>query len=192
VVARIDPARGEPMLLEALQDASVPEQQAALAALAQLQSPGAQEATAAAIDALARGALARALAIDALAAADRFPALAARAQDARAALAATDALGAWALCDEGGDADRGRQIVNFHSAAACLRCHMVEGTGGHAAPSLAGVGTRHDRRGLVASLVDPNAHLAEGYAAPSSMPAMGTILTPAEVRDVVEYLSTLK
>jgi putative membrane-bound dehydrogenase-like protein len=192
VVARIDPSRGEPMLLEALQDASVPEQQAALAALAQLQSPGAQEATAAAIDALARGALARALAIDALAAADRFPALAARAQDTRAALASTDALGAWALCDEGGDADRGRQIVNFHSAAACLRCHMVEGTGGHAAPSLAGVGTRHDRRGLVASLVDPNAHLAEGYAAPSSMPAMGTILTPAEVRDVVEYLSTLK
>ena len=192
VVARMDPARGEAMLLEALKGASVSERQAALAALAQLQTPGAQHATAEALDALAAGTLSRELAIDALAAADRFPALSTRSQDARAALAATDAMGAWALCDEGGDADRGRQIVNFHSAAACLRCHLVEGTGGHAAPSLAGVGARHDRRGLVASLIDPNAHLAEGYAAPSSMPAMGTILTPTEVRDVVEYLSTLK
>jgi mono/diheme cytochrome c family protein len=69
---------------------------------------------------------------------------------------------------------------------------MVEGTGGHAAPSLAGVGGRYDRRGLVASLVDPNAKVAEGFGPVSSMPAMGSMLTPAEVRDVVEYLATLK
>jgi quinoprotein glucose dehydrogenase len=93
---------------------------------------------------------------------------------------------------EGGDADRGRQVVNFHSAAACLRCHMVEGTGGHAAPALAGVAGRHDRTGLVLSLVDPNAAVAQGFGTVSSMPAMGTVLTPREVRDVVEYLSTLR
>jgi mono/diheme cytochrome c family protein len=69
---------------------------------------------------------------------------------------------------------------------------MVEGTGGHAAPSLAGVGSRHDRRGLVASLVEPNASVAEGFGPVSAMPAMGTMLTPAEMRDVVEYLATLK
>jgi len=96
------------------------------------------------------------------------------------------------LALEGGDAERGRQVVNFNSAAACLRCHMVEGTGGHAAPALAGVAGRHDRKGLVLSLVDPNASVAEGFGAVSSMPAMGTMLTPREVRDVVEYLSTLR
>jgi mono/diheme cytochrome c family protein len=68
----------------------------------------------------------------------------------------------------------------------------VEGTGGHAAPSLAGVATRHDRKGLLASLIEPNEHVAQGFGPISSMPAMGTVLTPREVRDVVEYLGTLK
>ena len=44
----------------------------------------------------------------------------------------------------------------------------------------------------MASLVDPNASVAEGFGPVSAMPAMGTMLTPAEVRDVVEYLATLK
>jgi quinoprotein glucose dehydrogenase len=83
-------------------------------------------------------------------------------------------------------------VVNFNSAAACLRCHMIEGTGGHAAPSLAGVASRYDRKGLLQSLVEPNAAVAQGYGPISAMPAMGTVLTPREVRDVVEYLSTLK
>jgi putative membrane-bound dehydrogenase-like protein len=192
VIARTDPTRGEAMLVEALGKASVPEQQAALAALAALGTPGAEAAIGARLDALGGGTLPPALAVDVLAAADARDALKPRADALRASLSAKDALGAWVLCEEGGDAERGRRIVNFHSAAACLRCHMVEGTGGHAAPSLAGVGGRYDRRGLVASLVDPNAKVAEGFGPVSSMPAMGSMLTPAEVRDVVEYLATLR
>ena len=110
----------------------------------------------------------------------------------RAGLERQSRSGIFLLALEGGDAERGRQVVNFHSAAACLRCHQVEGTGGHAAPGLAGVGARHDRAGLLDSLVEPNAKVADGFGPVSSMPAMGTVLTPREVRDVVEYLATLR
>jgi mono/diheme cytochrome c family protein len=41
-------------------------------------------------------------------------------------------------------------------------------------------------------VIEPNAFVAQGYGPISAMPAMGTVLTPREVRDVVEYLSTLK
>jgi HEAT repeat protein/mono/diheme cytochrome c family protein len=192
VVARTDPARGVAMLVAALDEGSMPERQAAVAALATTGSDAATAALSKQLVALEAGTLPNAMAVDVLAAAEVRPELQARAEAFRASLAAKGSLGAWVLCEEGGDAERGRRIVNFHSAAACLRCHMVEGTGGHAAPSLAGVGSRHDRRGLVASLVDPNASVAEGFGPVSAMPAMGTMLTPAEVRDVVEYLATLK
>jgi quinoprotein glucose dehydrogenase len=170
----------------------MPERQAAVAALATTGSDAPTAALSKQLVALEAGTLPNAMAVDVLAAAEVRPELQAHAEAFRASLAAKGSLGAWVLCEEGGDAERGRQIVNYHSAAACLRCHMVEGTGGHAAPSLAGVGSRHDRRGLVASLVDPNASVAEGFGPVSAMPAMGTMLTPAEVRDVVEYLATLK
>ncbi|MBX3355850.1 MAG: HEAT repeat domain-containing protein [Phycisphaeraceae bacterium] len=93
---------------------------------------------------------------------------------------------------EGGDADRGAALVNFHSASACLRCHALDGHGGNAAPALDGVGARLSRRGLLESLIDPNAAIAEGYTAPSAMPEMSTLLTPRELRDIVEYLHSLR
>jgi mono/diheme cytochrome c family protein len=45
---------------------------------------------------------------------------------------------------------------------------------------------------MLLSIVEPNAQVAQGFGPISSMPAMGTVLTPREVRDVVEYLGTLK
>jgi quinoprotein glucose dehydrogenase len=69
---------------------------------------------------------------------------------------------------------------------------MVEGTRGHGALSLAGVANRRDRKGLLNSLVDPNVQVVQGFGPISAMPAMGILLTPREVRDVVEYLGTLK
>lgn len=96
------------------------------------------------------------------------------------------------LALEGGDAERGRELLNYHSAAACLRCHAHGGHGGDASPKLDGVGTRLSRAEILRSLVDPNAAIAEGYTAPSAMPDMTKLLTPREVRDLVEYLTTLK
>lgn len=92
----------------------------------------------------------------------------------------------------GGDSERGRELVNFHSASACLRCHALDGHGGTAAPALDRAGTRLARIDLLRALVEPNAAIAEGYTAPSAMPDMTTLLSPREVRDIVEYLQSLR
>lgn len=192
VLAGSDAARGLPLLIAALERSTLVEQQAAIAALAQSKAPEAKAALAAQADRLAAGTLARGLQVDVIEAAETDPTLQPKVASWRASLPAAQPNAAWMICTEGGDVERGRYLVNFHSAAACLRCHTVEGTGGHAAPPLAGVATRHNREALVLSLVDPNAHVAEGFGPVSAMPAMNTMLTAREMRDIVEYLATLK
>jgi quinoprotein glucose dehydrogenase len=96
------------------------------------------------------------------------------------------------VCVEGGNAEQGQRIVAANSASQCLRCHAIAGGGGHAGPSLEGVATRYDRRGLLESLVQPNAKLAAGFGPVSAMPTMSVLLSPSELRDVVAYLSTLQ
>ncbi len=98
------------------------------------------------------------------------------------------------LALEGGDAVLGKNIVLYHSSAVCLKCHTVQGTGGNAAPVLDGVASRGDAIFLLHSVVNPAEKIAEGFAnaGESAMPAMGTILTDREIRDVVAYLKTLK
>ena len=95
---------------------------------------------------------------------------------------------------EGGDAVAGKNVVLYHSSAVCLKCHNVQGNGGNAAPVLDGVATRGDAKFLLHSLVNPTETIAEGFAnaGESAMPAMDTILTAREIRDVVAYLKTLK
>ncbi|MEY4116961.1 MAG: Quinoprotein glucose dehydrogenase precursor [Planctomycetota bacterium] len=99
-----------------------------------------------------------------------------------------------ALALAGGDAVRGRDIVLYHQSAVCVKCHMVGGSGGNAAPALDGVATRGDARYLLHSLINPNEKVVEGYAnaGASAMPSMQSVLTDAEIRDVVAYLSTLR
>ncbi|MBQ72619.1 MAG: hypothetical protein CMJ67_06905 [Planctomycetaceae bacterium] len=72
-----------------------------------------------------------------------------------------------------------------------MRCHAIEGQGGDAGPSLAGIGARGDRANILQSIVDPHAVIVEGYGEASAMPNMKPLLTPREVRDLVAYLATL-
>ncbi len=97
-----------------------------------------------------------------------------------------------ALCLDGGDTERGRQLVLYHQSAVCVKCHTVEGTGGNAAPTLDGVALHADKRSLLQSLLAPQAVVVDGFGPVSAMPKMGSVLTNAELRDVVAYLSTLK
>jgi putative membrane-bound dehydrogenase-like protein len=192
ILARTDPSRGQEMLDAAISGGTVIEKQAAISALGSIEGAAADVSLAKLVASMKAGTLPTSLAIDVIDAASTRPQLKEQVLAWSGSLTAKDKLGSWILTLEGGDAERGRQVVNFNSAAACLRCHMIEGTGGHAAPSLAGVASRYDRKGLLQSLVEPNAAVAQGYGPISAMPAMGTVLTPREVRDVVEYLSTLK
>ncbi|MCA9323109.1 MAG: HEAT repeat domain-containing protein, partial [Planctomycetes bacterium] len=64
----------------------------------------------------------------------------------------------------GGDPYRGEKIFRTHGVS-CLRCHSLGGAAEQqAGPDLGGVAARFDARGLVESIVDPNAKIREGYA----------------------------
>jgi putative membrane-bound dehydrogenase-like protein len=206
-----DPARAAAELLHAVAEGTLREQQAAvtmLATLAATQGPGAGPSRAELerlVDSLGNGVPA-ALRLDVRDAAERVDGLAAKATAAcplpdiapmasapPAGPAGTTALTAqWAaIALEGGDPDAGRLVLQYSSTGSCLRCHALEGTGGHAGPALDGVALRLEPTQLLQALVDPQAEVAEGYGASSAMPAMGALLTPRELRDLVAYLRTL-
>ena len=191
-LARRDPAAALPLLRTALRNGSVPERQAAIRSLAAIQSPGADTELATLATDLLDGSLAPALQLDV------YEAYLSRASTTnpvaawKAAQSSADPLAPFMMCLEGGDAERGRRVLNGHAGAQCLRCHALAGGGGHAAPSLEGVARRYDRKGLLESLVVPNAKIAPGFGPTSAMPTMSVLLTPREIRDVVAYLSTLQ
>ena len=93
---------------------------------------------------------------------------------------------------EGGNAVLGRDLVRYHGAAACLRCHAIAGHGGATAPDLSTVGSRLDREAILESIIHPGSVIAEGYGDATAMPEMKQLLTPREVRDIVEYLASLR
>jgi quinoprotein glucose dehydrogenase len=175
-----------------LNEGSVPERQAAIRSLASIQSPEADTELATLATSLLDGSLAPALQLDVseayLSRASTTNPVAAW----KAAQSSADPLAPFMICIEGGDAERGRRVLNGHAGAQCLRCHALAGGGGHAAPSLEGVARRYDRKGLLESLVVPNAKIAPGFGPTSAMPTMSVLLTPREIRDVVAYLSTLQ
>jgi hypothetical protein len=57
---------------------------------------------------------------------------------------------------------------------------------------LRNIGAQLTRQQLLEALIDPSARIAPGFTAPSAMPQMQNLLTRRQVRDVVEYLSTLR
>jgi putative membrane-bound dehydrogenase-like protein len=140
---------------------------------------------------------------------------------------------------EGGDAARGKAVVNGHLAANCTACHRIDtDEGSEVGPMLRHVGSQRTKVELAESLVEPSAKIVVGYGIESIqlksgeaisgsviketakhldlqladgkprhillsevaqrtppisvMPPMLGILTPAEIRDVVAYLSGLK
>jgi quinoprotein glucose dehydrogenase len=152
-----------------------------------------------------------------------------------------DPVRRFAISRTGGDAERGKEVFFNHTAAQCVRCHKVDGTGGTAGPDLTGLVKRYPdqtRDYILESLVKPNAKIAPGYASitltltdgrviagilmkqegqnyevktadgktvtvkgseidtqtdpVSAMPAVNKALTHREMRDLIEYLMTLR
>ena len=192
IAASLDFTQALPSLREAVASGSLIEQQSALRDLAKEPSL-ATEIVAPLAQQLADGSLPSALALETaeiaklstdaaiLSALERFNARTSAEMDRYTS-----------LCLEGGDAERGRQVVLYHQSAVCVKCHMIEGTGGNAAPPLDGVALHADARSILESLITPQAVVVENFGPISAMPKMGPILTSAELRDVVAYLLTLK
>jgi len=114
-----------------------------------------------------------------------------------AALAKDDPLARWRMALAGGDAAKGAEIFRGNAAVQCVRCHKVAGDGGTVGPLLDGIGGKKPREYLLEAIVSPNRAYAEGYRPPqgglSAMPeGLAELLSPLELRDVVEFLGSLR
>lgn len=110
------------------------------------------------------------------------------------------------LTGEPGDAARGRAIVANRSVGLCLLCHSgpiaEERFQGDIAPSLAGAGSRWSEGQLRLRIVDgsrlnadtimPAYYRTQGLQRVARTFEGKTILSVAQVEDVVAYLLTLK
>ena len=239
--SRLAPAAALGQIRATLGTGTIGEKQSALGTLGNLNEPGVDELLAQWLDALLAGKVELPLQADLLAAAEKreSPELKRRLEAYEAQLASAGDLAPFRVALAGGDAEEGRKIFFEHTAASCLRCHKVDGTGGEVGPDLTGIASRVDREHLLESLVLPNKTIAEGFesitvttrdglsyagvtrgeteteltlnspedgimtikkseitgrrqglsAMPEGLPLM---LTKTEIRDLVEYLASLK
>jgi putative heme-binding domain-containing protein len=62
-----------------------------------------------------------------------------------------------------GNVAAGRRLFHNEQRLACVKCHTVDGSGGHAGPELANIGAKFPRRELIRSILEPSAAIAVGY-----------------------------
>ena len=104
-----------------------------------------------------------------------------------------------------GDAANGEELfasttVGSANAPGCITCHSLETDVTLVGPSMAGVATRAETEvdGLTAeeylrqSIVEPNAHVVDGYVEGVMYQNFGTDLPSKSIDDLTAYLLTLK
>lgn len=72
-------------------------------------------------------------------------------EDVKAALAAADV-------------SRGRTLFLSRHGATCVTCHQMEDRGNVFAPDLSTIGSRADTEFIIRSILEPSAHITEGFA----------------------------
>lgn len=184
------------LLVSALGAGSTAERQSALDSLGKLRGPHAEAALDDLLDQLAAGKVAPEIQLDVEEAVEAHgsPALLARLERHRAASSAEEnVVAAFGAALRGGDAEKGRSLFVEHAAAQCSRCHSLGEKGADVGPNLGNIGSQLTRHQLLEALVDPSARIAPGFGSPpSAMSPMGALLSRSEIRDVVEFLSTLR
>jgi cytochrome c2 len=104
-----------------------------------------------------------------------------------------------------GNAARGQKlyeqtVIGSASSPGCITCHSMEPDVVLVGPSHAGVGTRAETyvEGMSAeeylreSIVEPDAHLVEGFTPGVMYQNFGAELNEQEIADLVAYMLTLK
>lgn len=165
VMAQIDPAGAIDVLRTAMEKGQIVEQQGALAALAGLRSPDADQVLSGWLDKLVEGQLAPALVLDLLEAVKgkKTAGMGEKLARYESARPKNDPLARYRECLEGGDAEHGKRIFLERAQVQCQRCHKVSGVGGEVGPDLSDIGGKQKREYLLEALVDPNRAIAKGF-----------------------------
>ena len=104
-----------------------------------------------------------------------------------------------------GNADNGEAlftaaVIGANNAPGCITCHSLEPDVVIVGPSQAGLGTRAETRvpGQSAeeyirqSIIEPNAHIVEGFTEGVMYQNYATDLTEDQINDIIAYTLTLK
>jgi putative heme-binding domain-containing protein len=62
-----------------------------------------------------------------------------------------------------GNFRRGQRIFSDVNGVNCIRCHTINGQGGHIGPELTGIGTRQNRAYIIESVLYPSKVILDGY-----------------------------
>jgi L-cysteine S-thiosulfotransferase len=99
-----------------------------------------------------------------------------------------------------GDAERGRDVLANRQKGDCLSCHKLSalssvGGQGGIGPALDGIASKYNDGQLRQVLMEPKAYFPDTimpsyYRPPGS--AEASVLTAAEIEDLVAYMTTLK
>jgi quinoprotein glucose dehydrogenase len=184
VLTDLAPQEGVSALLALGPEAPLVERQRAYAALARSQDVRAEAELARALSALSAGGLPAGVQLDVLEAARARggDVLTARLAAYESALPADDLLARNAFALAGGDAARGARVFESETAE-CMRCHGSGGHGAGAGPDLTGVSKRHDARGLLESVLTPQAQIAPGFGSVAVTLRSGDVVTGVQVSE---------
>jgi len=176
--------------------AKLPEKQAVVADLAGRSEPAAQKLLRELSDRLAARKLDAGLRLDvyALAKASGSPEVAASLRKYLAGgpkgapkLASPDLP--YELLTEGGDAARGKALVNGHLGANCIACHRVDSDeGSEVGPMLRQVGAQRTKEEIAESLVEPSAQIVAGFGIETIVLKDGTTVAGSVTKENAKSL----
>ncbi|MBM3824603.1 MAG: c-type cytochrome [Verrucomicrobia bacterium] len=166
LIPRIAPDKAVELLEKSLKSSSIRVQQSALTSLAALPVSRSDDVLLSHFERMEKGELRPELHLELLTAmgARQTPELKARLAARTRGFLSTDPLAGYRETLAGGDAGRGRKIFFDKAEAQCVRCHVVEKTGGEVGPDLSALATRASREQILESLLDPNRSIVPGYA----------------------------
>lgn len=152
-------------LAATLEGGSMGEKQAALAALAGLADPAADDVISGWLTRLLAGDVPREIRLDVLEAADKrsSPQVKEKLEKYQESRPKDDPLADFREVLYGGNAAEGRKIFLERPEASCVRCHKVNGEGGEVGPDLSHVAAQKNRVYFLESILLPNKEIAQGF-----------------------------
>jgi putative membrane-bound dehydrogenase-like protein len=88
------------------------------------------------------------------------------------------------LLTEGGDAARGKAIINGHLGANCIACHRVDSNeGSEVGPILRQIGSQRSKEEIAESLVEPSAKIVQGFGIETIVLKDGTTLAGSVTKE---------
>jgi putative membrane-bound dehydrogenase-like protein len=88
------------------------------------------------------------------------------------------------LLTDGGDAARGKAIINGHLGANCIACHRVDSNeGSEVGPILRQIGSQRSKEEIAESLVEPSAKIVQGFGIETIVLKDGTTLAGSVTKE---------